>query len=208
MNLITSCAECNAGKGARALADSSILAKQRAQLEELNERREQMAMMLRWRENLAKLDREKADAVALVIAEKMGRTVTDRGMEDIAHWLIKYGLAVVLESTDEALGQYLIQAEEGGYTEESCNKVFSYIPRICSVKSREGDDPNRRQLLYIRGILRNRLSYVDERLAINAMRNALSAGATLDELTDLARDVRNWTQWTNAVHEFIETGEW
>ena len=46
LNLVTSCLDCNLGKGARTLDDKSSIAKQRAQLEELNRRREQLEMML------------------------------------------------------------------------------------------------------------------------------------------------------------------
>lgn len=40
INLITSCEPCNLGKGARELSDQTALAKQRAQLDELNQRSE------------------------------------------------------------------------------------------------------------------------------------------------------------------------
>jgi len=40
-NLVTSCADCNLGKGARELSDDSVIKKQQAQLEQLQERREQ-----------------------------------------------------------------------------------------------------------------------------------------------------------------------
>lgn len=49
-NLITACEECNLGKGARLLDDHSVLEKQRRQLEELNKRREQLEMMMQWRD--------------------------------------------------------------------------------------------------------------------------------------------------------------
>src|SRR5574344_570940 len=52
LNLITSCADCNLGKGARELSDDSIVAKQREQLEELAERHQQLQMMIEWREGM------------------------------------------------------------------------------------------------------------------------------------------------------------
>src|SRR5688500_7373339 len=42
MNLITSCVDCNAGKRDRTLDDSSVVSRQRSQLQELQERREQL----------------------------------------------------------------------------------------------------------------------------------------------------------------------
>lgn len=42
INLITSCKDCNRGKGAKVLNESEVLKKQQEQLQELNERREQL----------------------------------------------------------------------------------------------------------------------------------------------------------------------
>ena len=52
LNLVTSCASCNGGKGARTLDDSSAVERQRTQIEELQSRREQLEMMLQWRDGL------------------------------------------------------------------------------------------------------------------------------------------------------------
>ena len=52
MNLVTSCRECNIGKGANELSDNSAVAKQRAQLERQQESIEQLKMMLEWREGM------------------------------------------------------------------------------------------------------------------------------------------------------------
>ncbi|WP_457832001.1 HNH endonuclease, partial [Staphylococcus aureus] len=56
LNYITACAECNGGKSDRLLSDDSVMAKQRAQLEELNQRREQLEQMLAWREGMRDID--------------------------------------------------------------------------------------------------------------------------------------------------------
>ena len=41
-NLITACAECNGGKGARELSDNAVIEKKKIQLDELQERRDQL----------------------------------------------------------------------------------------------------------------------------------------------------------------------
>jgi hypothetical protein len=46
VNLTTSCAACNGGKGKRRLEDASILERQRDEFEQLMERREQLQMLL------------------------------------------------------------------------------------------------------------------------------------------------------------------
>src|SRR5262249_9720233 len=49
LNLLTSCVDCNSGKGARTLAEHTTLTKQMDQLAELQTRREQIEMLIEWR---------------------------------------------------------------------------------------------------------------------------------------------------------------
>ena len=56
MNLITSCKDCNRGKGARKLDINTALEKQRKELEEINEKRNQLEMMAKWRGELKKIE--------------------------------------------------------------------------------------------------------------------------------------------------------
>ena len=56
LNLITTCFECNNGKSNILLNEESILNKQRLQLEQLQERREQIEMMFEWKKSLEHLD--------------------------------------------------------------------------------------------------------------------------------------------------------
>ena len=55
MNLITSCFACNSGKRDRKLDDSSVITKQRKQLELIQERREQIELMFEWKKSLKSL---------------------------------------------------------------------------------------------------------------------------------------------------------
>ena len=45
LNLVTACEACNGGKAARTLDDQSAVERQRAQIEELEQRREQLEMI-------------------------------------------------------------------------------------------------------------------------------------------------------------------
>lgn len=68
--MITACKACNAGKSDRALSDNSLIEKQRKQLSDLQERKEQIEMMIEWQSELAKLD----DYAIKTIGEFLGRT--------------------------------------------------------------------------------------------------------------------------------------
>jgi 5-methylcytosine-specific restriction endonuclease McrA len=69
LNLVTACSNCNAGKTNRQLSDLSIVEKQRRQIEEIQDRKEQIELMLRWKKELLKLDDHVVDQLADYWAE-------------------------------------------------------------------------------------------------------------------------------------------
>lgn len=54
LNLVTSCKDCNRGKGCRKISQRKELDIQQDQLKELAERREQLEFLVKWREELKK----------------------------------------------------------------------------------------------------------------------------------------------------------
>ena len=88
MNLVTSCESCNGGKSDRQLSDNSVLEKQRQQLQELNVKREQLEMMIQWRDGLKSLKEDVVDIVVGKIEEWIEPfTVNDNGRKDIKRWI-------------------------------------------------------------------------------------------------------------------------
>jgi hypothetical protein len=83
MNLITSCFDCNSGKGTRQLSDNTIIQKQYNELEKLNERREQLEMMIAWRESLEGLQNTELEYFESVFSEKFNRSLTEHGKKNV-----------------------------------------------------------------------------------------------------------------------------
>ena len=52
INLVTSCKDCNRGKGKRELSDDSAVKVQQEQLKELAKKSEQLEMMVKWKDEL------------------------------------------------------------------------------------------------------------------------------------------------------------
>lgn len=202
-NLITSCFPCNSGKGARELDDNAVIEKQRAQLEELNERRLQLEMLLEWREGLRELKSAELDAVSDYWSKHTGYSLTDFGKNKLKKWLKKFGQKEVLEGMDICIEQYC-SYEEDEITKDSIDKAFDYIPRVLGVRRVEKDKPWIRDLYYVRGILRNRLSYVNEAMCMKLLEDACNAGATIESIREFAKTVPNWTKFREGVEEFLE----
>jgi len=191
LNLVTSCVDCNLGKGARELSDNSVVEKQRQQLEDLQERHEQIEMMLEWKSGLLDLEAEQARGAASYW-EKLapGWTVSKDGLVDIKKWVGKFGLDEVIEAMRISADQYII-TEDGKTTDESWNCAFEKIPRICSVRSR----PEMSDLYYIRGILRNKFRNCDLSYAIGRLKYAFRLGATIESLKAIALRSDSWYEW-------------
>lgn len=208
LNLVTACVDCNLGKGAKPLSDDTAIARQRAQLEELNERREQLEMLLSWREGLANLDDEFVDAFNDVFEERTRRVLSDHGRRKVKDWLKKHSLKDLLTALDAALATYYKDgAEDDEENARIAGYAFGMVPRIIASQKRNADKPYMKDLYYVRAIARNRLSYFKDHDAIVLLERAYHANIHIEEMKDLAKTARSWTQWKNTMWEWIEEEE-
>lgn len=208
MNLVTSCKGCNAGKGARELSDNQVIEKQRQQLEELNERRQQLEMLLQWKEGLSSLRDIEVQKLEEIFVKRVGITITDAGKQELKKAVKRFGMEEVLEAMDTSFTQYLVEAnpKEGAsrYTRESAEKAFNYISRICACRQRETEDPSWKDAYYVRGILRNRLSYINHQEAVDIVRQAIETGVKAEDIKSIARYCSSWTNFKNSIFDMME----
>lgn len=204
MNLITSCKACNSGKSDRALDDKSVIAKQKAQLDELNERRQQLEMMLEWREALSGIALMQENAVVAVIDRFGTYSPNKTGRADIRKWIGRYGLEAVLDATETSFDQYAEYTRAGTMTEPSWSKAFAYIPRIIANRLRDAEKPYMSELFYIRGIARNRIKYINEQVCLDLLEQAHLAGATIESLREYTKTVTTWQGMVAELEHFIE----
>ena len=210
-NLITACSSCNLGKGKTELSDHSMLAKQKAALDDLNARREQMKLLLQWREELAAIEEEAVDSVQDVIFSEAGNyyIISDAGRKKAKSWIKKYGLDAILDAAEVSFRQYFDPDKYGAGKEgedairEAWEKAFTTIPRIAYWR-RKDQDGGMGQLFYARGILRRRLRYVNEKMVIGLLKSAVEHGASTESLISFCKDVSSWTQFREGIESFIE----
>lgn len=204
MNLITSCEPCNSGKGARALDDNSVIAKQKAQLDNLNERREQLEMMLQWREGLSQIDEEQIDALDAEFEKATGCTLSPHGRAKVKRWMKHNSLAALLEAMDAAMASYFKGGDED--PEENnrlAGEAFGKILSVIRGKEKYANRPYMKDLFYIRGILRNRC-YCNDRKAIDLLEEAYEAGIHIEELKQLTLTTTSWTSWHRTLRYWID----
>lgn len=199
LNLITSCRDCNSGKGAVELSDGSAIAKQRAQIEELSERRAQLEMMLKWREGVRDIEGHAVEAVHSRYKELfVGWHLNDAGIAGVRKQLKKHSLAKVLDTVEKTASQYLQFNKDGTATEDSVKIAWSKISGIIYIDDLPTDE---KELYYVRGIMRKRFNYCPDWKSIKLLRAAVTAGAEPLELKDLAKGCNSWGQFVTAIGE-------
>lgn len=210
INLITSCEGCNLGKSHKLLSDDSAIKKAKTQLDELQERREQLAMMMEWQRGLRALaDDTVSEVCGYWEGLAPGLTVNESGKREVKKWMRRFSLSEITTAMDAAAEQYLEFVSNDRVTGESWEFAFSKVPGICRVTRETREDPDIRELYYIRGILRNRLSYFDPKQSLQYLKNARSWGVTLEALRAIVADVRSWTEFKCAIGKAIgETESW
>lgn len=133
-NLITACSGCNLGKGGTPLADAPILERQARQLEQLQERRELMKLIVQWREELSRIDAEYLASLERhwngVIAP-LRRVMNDFGRGSIMRLLKRFSYEEVFEAMEIAAAYY------GVDTVEDMDLAFSKIGGICFNRRRQ-----------------------------------------------------------------------
>lgn len=206
LNLVTSCRGCNAGKSNRRLSDDAVVKQRKRQLDELQERRDQLEMLMEWQRSLVGLEElavtELADLWDSLVP---GYHANDNGLRTLRQWVNKFPVAELAESMRIATRQYLkYEGESEHPTHDSVENAWKYIPRICRVREQQEEKPYLQDLFYIRGILRNRLMYVDEHGVIGLMENAHKAGMSISELQKWARNCRNWSMFRDVLQDTID----
>lgn len=125
-NLITSCRDCNRGKGKRKMSDTQILDKQADLLTDLAEKKEQADMMIKWVKSLHKITSGQIDLLNNVIHEYTGLWILESDCSKFHSLIIKNGFREVYEATIIAIDEYCRWPSRG-----SLNNAISKIGGIC-----------------------------------------------------------------------------
>lgn len=136
LNLITSCFECNSGKGATLLTDNTMLDKQRKQLEELQERKCQLEMMVQWREELMSFEDETAQIYLSKIEDIcFPYTVSDNFLKKLKKMMKTYSATIILDSIQESFDRHILYLDNGDADQRTVETFLNKIPGIAYFKS-------------------------------------------------------------------------
>lgn len=192
LNLITSCFECNRGKSKRKISDNSVVEKQRAQIEELNLRRQQLEMMLEWRNAVSTIKDDSYKKVIEYWEEKTNSELSETGIFDIKKLVDRFGVINVLDSIDIAIDSYFDKFE--------INIVFNKLGGICFVKN---SPEHKQKMSYIKGICRYKFRYYNIRQLSIMLNKYYDNGYDLDVIIENLKN-GNFNNYTKLI-TFIES---
>ncbi len=136
LNLITSCRDCNRGKGKTRLDTNQELKKQQEELQILAEKREQLKMLMEWRTELSELMQEEVDYVCDYWLSQVGYSLTDTGKGQVLSYIRQFGINELLDAIDISITQYF----RG--TKESATWAFLKIGGICYNRRKAREERN------------------------------------------------------------------
>lgn len=205
LNLVTACRGCNAGKSDRALSDSAVVEKSRAQAEDLQCRRQQLEMIAQWHLSLVDIESQAAAQLEKLWFEAVeaepGIYLLNSARDEVRRWSKTYGFERVCKAIVKAANNLV--RSNAQKDEEERSQAFWSIPKICSVIRAEDNDPGIGRLFYIRGILRNRCSYLNERACIALLKEAREVGINVEGMCEFAKEVSGWSQFRDVVSQAI-----
>lgn len=108
LNLVTSCFDCNRGKGKNKLSDDAMMKHQIDEIERLAKRREQIAMLKKWRDELITQNDDEVDVVCetiLMFCDKK-TAISMNGRLKIKDLIKNFGIEEVIICCELSFSRY------------------------------------------------------------------------------------------------------
>lgn len=204
LNLITACFDCNSGKGDRELSDSTVVTKQMDQLKILNERKTQIEMVSRWRDELTKHDDIQIETIRKLINEQIkqsNKVVGDGFLKtEMKSCLKKYGFVSLCEAIEKSSYQYL----KDPCSTQDRDKFYNMISRICYWQKREQENPEEAELRKIAYTANKRWSWCNVKSLQHDLIRLRRDGLTIKEIYQFVILARGLTHFEKLVAEHLE----
>ena len=207
LNLLTSCFSCNSGKGARPLSDTTALQKRKAMLDALQERREQIELMLKWQRELEGNENHALQGLHNFWEELTDYRLSQKGIADLKKWLKKFGVQEISEAMRIAT-RYL-EYKEGVPIPigVSVGEAFASIPGICVNERRISKDPRLKVVLQVKAIARKNIAYMNDSELEKTLLLAVELGVDQRDLFHTARESTSWTKLNNSLATLISKAQ-
>lgn len=107
LNLVTSCRDCNRGKGRRLINDNQEIVKQKNELDDLNEKRLQMEMMVKWKTELEEVFEKQINLIGRnILYDPENYVLGEQAKKEVKMLIKRFGFPLVYESSEIAGAKY------------------------------------------------------------------------------------------------------
>lgn len=194
LNLITSCHDCNSGKGKRRLSQNDEVKVQQEQLKQLNKKREQLQMMIQWKKELENFENEQVSIIESIFSEKCCVSFAPIAKKSILKLIKKYGFELVYDSSKISIETYYTEP-----TKENAGIAFKYIERICFNKKKQEENPILKDINYLVKIAKNRYSY----LRVRDLKSFLFKHMEQEDIEDIKSIIKECKSWTSLKESLL-----
>ena len=197
LNLVTSCRDCNRGKGKREISDDSVIKKQQAALKDLADRNEQLEMMVQWKDEILWVEQKSVELLCDYLNDVFCVTVHESGKQKMKKWLKKYTIEELIRSIDEAFSNTFYKNPEAAFAE---------VPKY-AYYNKHPVSPEARQVMYLRKILINRFGCTDsqKKVIYGALNDLLfEYHVPFEALREACCTCKNWYELACKVKELTE----
>ena len=196
LNLVTSCFDCNSGKGARKLTDRQEIKKQQEQLKILAERKEQLEFMLQWRTELDDIDNYQINIAESEIQKYAANyTLSETGRHKIKQLIKQFSLNSVLEAIEIAYTCYY----QKDNSEETWSLAFEKIGGICFNKRKEENDPVYQFHYKAYNAFKRRFTVYNEGKLRATIKNFVSDEGSLEEFYAIINTSKNYSDFFRKI---------
>jgi len=196
LNLVTACFDCNRGKGKHPLSENDTLKKQKEQLDELNIKREQLKLLMNWKKELNNIADEQIGYINDFLSGYGLGSLTEFGAKKYKRLIKNNGFKLVYDCFEISFDQYYVEDDR-----ESLEKAIRFVEKIVRNKKLEQKDPIAAKRYYIRGILKNRLGYFNEKRLWAMLIKHLKSMDDYAIFEGYAKECRNWSEFVEMVEE-------
>lgn len=198
LNLVTSCFECNSGKSDRLLADNTIIEIQRNQIDELQERKNQIEMMLKWKLELSNIVQDESKKVIEYYNSKWEEfDLNEFSQKDVRGLVKKYGAIKVIDMIDECYLKYGVPSNEKASFGYVLSKIKSTLKFNSLNKEEQAETLLVRQALRI---AKSKFYTFDYEEATRVISSFTRRGGTGDELVDITNESSKFSEWKQVLY--------
>jgi hypothetical protein len=205
-NHISACEACNLGKGATPLADDSVVSKQRAQMAQLQARREIIEMMAQWRRELDTMRESEIQHAEEYFLELSGCGLSESGRRSLRQHIRKFGFPETLEGISIACEQYIKRGADGTPNKGTIELAWNKVGGICYVRSQRQEAPWLSDFYRLRAACRDSFGYWKDHVGCPLLRDAFEAGHTYATLRNVLNESPSWSRWQDGMSALPDQG--